>query len=261
MKCTLCGTTVSSQDRYCPTCGYPCGKQERKNGKSKAGFVLTAVLTVLVLTLTVTGVVLFFLPQSSAPAVHTPPASISPTRPAAATEDPANDESLPAHENNVVEADYFRLTNGSLEFLPEKYTGEGLLTVPERIGGRKVIAIGSGCFRDCDMLNTIILPEGITSIGEGAFADCDKLRGVYLPETVTSIGAGAFRDCVNFEAAYIPGGVTEIEKDAFAGCVKLRFIFYNGYSSDWNNLYTEFVSPFTYVICLDTDLRQGAQTP
>ncbi len=48
-------------------------------------------------------------------------------------------------------------------------------------------------------LNTLVLPEGVTTIGEYAFYGCNALKEVILPESVTSIGYEAFRDCSAIE--------------------------------------------------------------
>ncbi len=69
-------------------------------------------------------------------------------------------------------------------------------------------------------INTIILPESITTIGENAFSFCSGLTGnLNLPDGLTTIGEMAFVSCSGFTGnLIIPGGVTAIESGAFAGC-------------------------------------------
>ncbi len=55
--------------------------------------------------------------------------------------------------------------------------------------------IENDAFHDCESLQSVIIPEGITSIGEDAFSNCPILLTVTVPESVTLIGDGAFSDC------------------------------------------------------------------
>ena len=101
----------------------------------------------------------------------------------------------------------------------------------------------------CNKMQTISLPEGMTSIGASAFAECKYVKSVTIPSTVEKIHDSAFEDCrsltsVVFEAAdssvltrigdwafynchelqqiSIPEGVTEIGKAAFFNCTYLK---------------------------------------
>ena len=69
-------------------------------------------------------------------------------------------------------------------------------------------------------INTIILPESITTIGESAFSGCSGLTGnLILPDGLTTIEGGAFSGCTGLTGNLIlPDGVTTIEGWAFSGC-------------------------------------------
>ena len=110
-------------------------------------------------------------------------------------------------------------------------------------------------------ITTVILPDGLEAIGAYAFAGCGDLRGVYIPSGVNSIGANAFEWCVSLESISISTGVKSIGTDAFDGCASLMYIFYSGAFEDWVALYNEYITPFTYVICMDGDYYHGAYTP
>ena len=72
-------------------------------------------------------------------------------------------------------------------------------------------------------INTIILPESITTIGESAFSGCSGLTGnLILPDGVTTIEGWAFSGCSGFTGnLIIPGNVTTIGEMAFRGCTGL----------------------------------------
>ena len=58
--------------------------------------------------------------------------------------------------------------------------------------GKGLTTIGS--FYRCIGLESIVIPEGVTTIKEGAFNGCTKLASVTIPASVTTIGKNAFYD-------------------------------------------------------------------
>ena len=85
-----------------------------------------------------------------------------------------------------------------------------------------VTSIGDYAFLNCINLESITIPNSVTSIGHDAFYGCDKLASVTIPNNVTSIGSKAFGDCGKLESVTIPNSVTSIEKSAFANCKNLE---------------------------------------
>jgi hypothetical protein len=76
-------------------------------------------------------------------------------------------------------------------------------------------------FYDCDTLEEITLPEGITSIGAFAFESCDNLKKVNLPSTLVMIEENAFNDCDKLQELTIPKNVYFIGRRAFENCKSL----------------------------------------
>ena len=50
-------------------------------------------------------------------------------------------------------------------------------------------------FSFCKVLQSISLPDSLTSIGDSAFSSCISLQSISLPDTLTSIGDSAFYEC------------------------------------------------------------------
>lgn len=97
----------------------------------------------------------------------------------------------------------------------------GHLSIPAKVGGKAVVAIGERAFHDCVGLRSVTIPEGVTDIGTWAFQYCYGLRSVSIPDSVTRIGNGAFHDCRSLTSVVIPDGVTIIENGLFDGCSDL----------------------------------------
>ena len=111
--------------------------------------------------------------------------------------------------------------------------------------GKRITAIPDGCFRYCEYLTAVSLPDGLTEIGTEAFCSCEKLEKITLPSSVKRVGDGAFRNtglkgAVSLRAGIEYGtdvyaytwvknvtvreGVTEIPDRTFCGCRKIKKI-------------------------------------
>lgn len=72
-----------------------------------------------------------------------------------------------------------------------------------------------GLVRDCEVLESVTLPDGITEIYDAAFMGCERLESITIPESVKRIGIYAFCDCKRLKSITLPKNVTEIGLAAF----------------------------------------------
>lgn len=86
-----------------------------------------------------------------------------------------------------------------------------------------VTSLGYQCFAHYPSLESIEIPDSVTSIGSCAFA-FTSLKKVKIPNGVTTIKTGTFQGCTSLTSIEIPNGVTEIKDLAFAGCHNLTSI-------------------------------------
>ncbi len=75
-------------------------------------------------------------------------------------------------------------------------------------------------------LESIILPEGISSIGGYAFMYCYALESINLPQSLTSIDYSAFRSCNALTSVTVPSQVTVMGWLAFAYCENLESLIF-----------------------------------
>lgn len=80
-------------------------------------------------------------------------------------------------------------------------------------------------FRNCPKLESIYIPNTITTIGDYCFQNCTSLKEVKLPTSVKMIGTYAFNGCTSLEKIHIPSTITEIGDNAFTNCSNLKDIY------------------------------------
>ena len=87
--------------------------------------------------------------------------------------------------------------------------------------GEEVEHIPAYLCRELTLLNTIVIPNSVTSIGTNAFSFCRGLTKVSIPNSVKTIGNWAFRICTGLTTVTIGNSVTSIGNRAFYSCTSL----------------------------------------
>lgn len=62
-----------------------------------------------------------------------------------------------------------------------------------------------------NVVEEVVIGNGITRIGSSAFADCKKLSGLTIGDKVESIGKEAFIGCNNLKEIIVPGKVKDVD--------------------------------------------------
>lgn len=99
--------------------------------------------------------------------------------------------------------------------------------VPITLDGLTVTAIGDGVFAELssEKVESISLPETVTSVGEEAFYQCRGIALTIDPRAIlTEVGAGAFYGCDGLRSVTLGEGMSAIAPDTFFGCRGLREI-------------------------------------
>ena len=79
-------------------------------------------------------------------------------------------------------------------------------------------------FLRCDNLETVVLPDLITSINTAAFAFCGKLEHITLPSILFRLGELAFKGCLKLSDVIFTDTIFEVGPDAFMKCPALKQI-------------------------------------
>ena len=106
-----------------------------------------------------------------------------------------------------------------------KYKGEDKrVNIPQNIEGLPVMSISLFAFRNCDFIQSVKIPKGVTNIEGFSFDGCSSLASIEIPDSVTNIEAYAFSDCVSLERVTIPNSITKVEGGVFSDCSSMSSI-------------------------------------
>ena len=113
-------------------------------------------------------------------------------------------------------------------------TGSYDITIPEKLDDHPVTGLGESSFSGtyspdhpknytllsfCNQIQSVTIPESVTSIGKSAFEHCSKLDSLTINGVATSmIGAYAFNGCTSLTSLSLVGSFQTIGDYAFAYC-------------------------------------------
>jgi hypothetical protein len=104
-------------------------------------------------------------------------------------------------------------------YLCYKMTKLDSIALPE-----KLTTIGQYAFSTCSLLKDVTIPATVTSIGTYAFAFCTSIKHFEFPKGIKSLTTSVLEGSTGLEEVIIPASVTTINQDAFYNCSKLMAI-------------------------------------
>ena len=112
---------------------------------------------------------------------------------------------------------FYFYTDGNGKHHLTYYEGtDTVVTLPANYEGEDY-CIGENAFYGRNEIDTIVLPETVTSIGASAFYNCSSLSAINIPSGVTSIGNNAFYGCSSLDTIVLPDNLSFVGDNAFAG--------------------------------------------
>ncbi len=83
---------------------------------------------------------------------------------------------------------------------------------------------GAALYLNGELLEDLVIPDGVTSIGNNAFAGCSSIKSVVIPDSVTDIRSDAFIGCSSLKSVVIGDGVVSIDMGIFSYCSSLESV-------------------------------------
>jgi hypothetical protein len=87
-----------------------------------------------------------------------------------------------------------------------------------------VTSILNSAFQSCIALTSATIGNSVASISSSVFQGCSLLETIVIPDSVTSIGSSVFQDCIALTSATIGNSVASIVSRAFYGCSVLESV-------------------------------------
>lgn len=93
------------------------------------------------------------------------------------------------------------------------YTGAAsVLTIPRKLEGKPVVAIGKSAFEGNHGLVEVSMPDSITSLQNYAFRDCGNLEKVRLSNGIGRLYTSTFTGCTALKSVNLPDALTELKR-------------------------------------------------
>ena len=102
-----------------------------------------------------------------------------------------------------------------------QYTFSGNTNLQSIVLPNTLTTISNHVFRNCTNLTSVTFGNSVGMLGPNSFEGCTSITEMKLPDSVQTIGGYAFNNCSNLERIYIPTGLTSIGGYAFNNCNKL----------------------------------------
>ena len=122
---------------------------------------------------------------------------------------------------------YIFYTSNNTNYLVNYIGKEKAITLPENYNGASYI-INTCAFAYNPYIESVTIPNTVTTIGYGAFAMCSSLKTVVIPDSVTALNSYMFSECSNLTNITLSKNLQSIS-DAFDGTA-----YYNN-ESNWEN--------------------------
>lgn len=119
----------------------------------------------------------------------------------------------------------------------EAFAGTAIqtITLPNTLS-----TIGASAFEGCMYLNNVVIPNSVRKIDNAAFKSCIGLFTIDLGNGVERLGDSCFELCYNLSAVSIPGTVNTIGKNCFKDCTNLASVtMFPTWKTKYNGIYTE----------------------
>ena len=136
---------------------------------------------------------------------------------------------LPRNKSIYTNSTRFLIKNNCLIDNQENKLIEGLKNTSNYIYNipDSITTLGQQCFRECNKIQEIVIPDTVNQVEGGIFNSCTSLSSVTLSKNITTLSEGFFAGCTALTNFVIPDTILEIGEAVFNGCTNLTSITLN----------------------------------
>lgn len=102
------------------------------------------------------------------------------------------------------------------------------IVLPAYYAGLPVTEIKQNVFANCATLQSVVLPDTLTTIGRMAFGNCTSLSSLTLSRGLTTVGPSAFYGCAQISSLHFSDALKVVDTAAFQGCTSLSSLTFDG---------------------------------
>ncbi len=113
---------------------------------------------------------------------------------------------------------------GGIKITDVDDSASGDIVIPSQIDGIDVVALGWPCFKDCDEITSVVIPDTVKVLESSVFEDCDALEKVTMGDSVISIGDAAFYGCDSLEEIRFSDSLKELCQGVISSCPNLKTV-------------------------------------
>ncbi len=78
-----------------------------------------------------------------------------------------------------------------------------------------IISIHSRSFINCNILESVTVPDSVVKMGEDVFKGCTSLRELKIPPYIQNVSPSLLTGCVNLKKLYLPEKSVHISSDIY----------------------------------------------
>lgn len=112
--------------------------------------------------------------------------------------------------------------------ISEGYVYRGDVVIPSVLEHKgstySIVGILDSAFKNCSLLESVVIPNSIEVLEQYAFANCRDLKTVSANNPELSISQYCFSNCSSLTSFHIPDSTTIISRGTFENCVSLTSI-------------------------------------
>lgn len=129
---------------------------------------------------------------------------------------------------------YYQFNGDDTASLAEYKGTNKNVAVPSHIYDTPIVEVYGKAFRKNTNIESVTIPDSVTTLGDLAFYGCTSLKSVELSNSISRIESATFYNCSALEKVVMPASITYIAANSFNGAGDVTIYCYkNSYAQEF----------------------------